>query len=77
MTRYTEYVRLAKETRGDTNCFAEIEPPDQGEGSLLPRQIIGRAICPGKFHIILRAVDSLSGQAIPDVKPLDIVVEVR
>ncbi|HEX3186952.1 MAG TPA: hypothetical protein VHQ94_19295 [Pyrinomonadaceae bacterium] len=77
LTRYTEFVRLHKETFGDTNCFVELDSPDEGEGSLLPRQIRGRAICPGKFHILLRAVDSLSGQQIPNVSPIDIVVEVE
>lgn len=76
-TRYTEFVRLATEKRGDTYCFAEMEAPDPGEGTLLPRQIIGRAVCPGEMHIVLRAVDSFSGEDIPDVKPLDIVVEVQ
>ena len=77
MTRYTQFVRLDKEKRGDTACFAEAEPPDAGEGTLLPNQIVGRAVCPGRLHIVLRAVDSLSGEEIPDVRPFDIVVEVE
>lgn len=77
LTRYTEFVRLDKEKRGDMGCFAEMEPPDTGEGTLLPHQIVGRAICPGTLHIVLRAVDIFSGAEIPDVKPLDIVVEIE
>ena len=77
MTRYTEFVRLDKEKRGDTACFAEMEPPDAGEGTLLPTQIVGRAVCPGRLHIVLRAVDSLSGKEIPDVQPFDIVIEIE
>ena len=76
LTRYTEFVRLDKQTFGDVGCFVESEPPDQEEGSLLPRQIAGQARCPGEFHILLRAVDSLSGEEIPNVPPLDIVVQV-
>jgi hypothetical protein len=77
LTRYTEFVRLDTEKSGDTGCFAELEPPDAGEGTLLPQQIVGRAICPGRLHIVLRAVDIFSGAEIPDVTPLDIVVEVK
>jgi len=73
LKREHRIVRLDKETFGDTNCFVELDSPDEGEGSLLPRQIRGRAICPGKFHILLRAVDSLSGQQIPNVSPIDLI----
>ena len=76
LTRYTEFVRLDKKTFGDIGCFIETDAPDQEEGSLLPRQIAGQARCPGEFHILLRAVNSLSGEEIPNVRPLDIVVEV-
>lgn len=77
MTRYTEFVQLEKEKWGDLNCFVEERVPNLGEGSLLPRQIFGKAISPGKLHIVLSAKDRLSGQKIPGVEPLDIVVEVQ
>jgi hypothetical protein len=77
MTRYTEFVQLEKEKWGDLNCFVEEQAPDVGEGSLLPRQIFGRAVRPGKLHIVLSAKDILSGQKIPGVEPLNILVEVQ
>lgn len=77
LTRYTEFLRLEKEKKGDLNCFVEEQAPDQGEGSLLPRQISGRTVCPGTLHIVLSAKDALSGERVPNVEPLDIVVEVE
>jgi hypothetical protein len=77
MTRFTEFVQLEKEKWGDLNCFVEERVPDLGEGSLLPRQILGKAVCPGKVHFVLSATDSLSGMKIPNVEPLDILVEVQ
>jgi hypothetical protein len=77
LTRFTEFLQLEKKKKGDLDCFIEQSIPPEGEGSLLPTQIVGRAVCPGKVHIILRAVDSLSGQEIPDVEPIDIIVEVQ
>lgn len=77
MTRHTQFVRLDKEKRGDVDCFIEEPVSGSGEGSLLPRQIIGKAVHPGKLSIILSAKDRLSGQKISGVEPLDIVVEVR
>jgi hypothetical protein len=77
ITRYTEYLKLQKEKQGDLDCFIEELEPELGEGFLLPRQIIGRAVCPGRIHIILSAKDSISGETIPGVEPLDILVEVQ
>jgi hypothetical protein len=76
-TRSTEYLRLEREISGSRDCIVEEATPDPGEGAMLPRQIFARALCPGKAMIVLRAVDSLSGQEIPDVEPFRIEVEVE
>jgi hypothetical protein len=75
LTRYTEFVQLKAERRGDIGSFAEVESPEEGEGTLLPRRITVRAVRPGRMQIVLRAVDALSGEDLPDVEPLDIEVE--
>ena len=76
LTRYTEFLQVEWEKRGDTDCFIEEASSNQGEGSLLPRQIYGRAACQGKLHIVLNAKNRISGEMVPGVKPLDILVEV-
>jgi hypothetical protein len=77
LTRYTEFLQVEKEKRGDLNSFVEELVSEQGEGSLLPRWVFGRTLRPGKVHIVLSAKDSISRQKIADVEPLDIVVEVE
>lgn len=77
LTRYTEFLRLEPEKQGDLNCFAEEPAPDLGEGVLLPHYIVGKAIRPGKLHIVLHATDSLSGERLCGVEPLDIAIEIR
>lgn len=77
LTRYTEFLRMEREQHGDVNCFVEEKSPNIGEGSLLPGRISGHAVCPGKVHFILSAKNRLSGQTVPGVEPLDIVVEVQ
>ncbi len=76
-TRFTEFLQVEQERQGDLECFIEERVTEQGEGSLLPREISGRTVCPGELHIVLSAKDSLSGERIADVEPLDIVVEVQ
>jgi hypothetical protein len=77
LTRHTEFLQLEKEKRGDLDSFVEEPAPEQGEGSLVPRQIVGRTLRPGKLHIVLSAKDSVSGEEIAGVEPLDILVEVE
>jgi len=76
-TRSTEFLRLEKEISGTQDCIVEEASPDTGEGAILPRQIFARALRPGKALIVLRAIDSLSGEEIPDVEPFRIEVEVE
>jgi hypothetical protein len=76
-TRSTEFLRLEKEISGNPDCIVEEATPDPGEGAILPRQIFARALRTGKAVIVLRAIDSLSGQEIPDVEPFRIEVEVE
>jgi hypothetical protein len=76
LTKYTQFLRLEKTLEGDQRCFVE-EPQPSQEGVLFPRQMLGRAACPGTVRIIWQAVNRLSGEAIPGVKPLEIVVEVE
>ena len=76
MTRHTQFVRVDREKQGDIDCFVEEQNTTSGEGSLLPRQIFGRAVHPGQMSIVLSAKNRLSGKNIPGVEPLDIVVEV-
>jgi hypothetical protein len=77
LTRHTEFLQVEKEKRGDLDSFVEEPAPEQGEGSLLPRQISGKTLRPGKLHMVFSAKDSISGQEIADVEPLDIIVEVE
>lgn len=78
LTRHTEFLLLEGEKFGDIDSFLEMTPtPQQGEGTILLNKIKGRAIHPGKVHFVWRAKDSLSGEEIPDVQPLHIVVEVN
>lgn len=76
LTAYTQYLKLEKEVEGDLNCFVEEAEPSQ-EGVLIPHQIAGRAVCPGEVRISLCAVNRLSGEKIPGVKPLEIIVEIE
>lgn len=77
LTAATEFVQLATEIKGDQNNLVEESVSDEGEGFLAPRQIVGRALRPGKAQIIVKAVDALSGADIPGVEPLTIDVDIE
>jgi hypothetical protein len=74
LTRQTEFLALTQEIKGDAAHFREAT---EGEGTLSPRRLQGRALRPGRTDIVLHAVDALSGQEIAEVKPFSIVVEVE
>jgi hypothetical protein len=76
LTQYTQFLDLEKTVEGDLGCFVE-EPEPSQEGIVFPSQILGRAVRPGEIRIILQATDRLSGESIPGVKPLEIVIEVE
>ena len=76
LTYATQYLKLARTTEGDLNCFVE-EATDSLEGMLFPTQILGRADCPGEIRIKLEAVDRLSDEKIPGVEPLEIVIRIE
>jgi hypothetical protein len=76
MTRYTEFLQFKKTKFGDVDCIQENLSSDRGEGTILPQFISVMAIYPGRVQLVLRAMDSLSKEEIPDVKPLEIVIEV-
>lgn len=77
LTGKSEYWQINQEVRGDQSCFVESASYSEQEGVLSPNQIYGQAVCPGELHIILRVVDSTSGEEIPDVKPLDIFIDIQ
>ena len=77
LTGESEYWQINKEVRGAQRCFVEDASPSEQEGVLSPNQIYGQAVCPGELHIILRVVDFTSGKEIPDVKPLDIFIDIQ
>src|SRR5689334_3083204 len=76
LTKYTEFLNLEKSLAGDLHCFVEAPEPSQ-DGVLLPREVRGKAVCPGEIRIILQAVNRLSGEKIPGVQPLEIVIKVE
>lgn len=77
LTRHTEFLTLAREITGNQNCVIHEAAPSATEGHLQPSRLMARAVRPGTAHIVLRAINSLSGEEIPDVEPLDIMVEVK
>lgn len=76
MTRYTEFVTLEPEEAGDVDSFrVRTASPREEEGSLMPQQIEVQGIRPGTLYVALIARDSLTGEAIPDVEPVNLTVE--
>ncbi|MBM3225348.1 MAG: hypothetical protein FJZ47_16310 [Candidatus Tectomicrobia bacterium] len=77
MTRYTEFLCFEPEKQGDIDCFAEEPPAEEGEGLLLPSEIVGRALRPGRLHIIVNASDSSSGARVSEIEPFSIVIDIQ
>ena len=77
LTRQTEFVQLATEKSGDIDAFQEAYEVNWMEGVLSPDTIVGKAVKPGTIHFILKAIDSLTGDEMPEVDPIDIVVEIK
>ena len=73
----TEYWQINQEVLGSQHCLVEDAIASEDEGILSPTQISVQAVCPGEFHIILRVVDLISGEEIPDVRPLDIFINIE
>lgn len=77
MLRETQFLKLKRETRGDVESFVETSGMESGEGVIAPTEIYGTAVSPGTVNIILKAVDRISGEEMPDVEPLRITVNVK
>ena len=77
LTGATEFLQLEQEIQGDQESLLTEAVPFEGEGYLYPRQVISRAVCPGKVNIVVKAVDSLSGEEIPGVDRVNIEVDIE
>ncbi len=77
MTRHTQFVGLKRETHGDVNSFVETSGENAGEGIIAPAEIHGTAVHSGTINFTLTAIDRISGEEIPDVKPLNITVNIN
>lgn len=77
LTGATEFLQIEQEIQGDQESLLTEEVPFEGEGYLYPRQVISRAVCPGKVNIVVKAVDSLSGEKIPGIDPFNIEVDIE
>ena len=77
MTRHTQFVGLKRETHGDVNSFVETPRENAGEGIIAPVEIRGKAVHSGTVNFTLTAIDRISGEDIPDVKPLNITVNIK
>lgn len=75
LTRDTEFLRLEQTAYGDLDCFLE-DRDDEGEGTIYPTSITGVAVSTGEKHFVIQACDSLTGEEIPGVQPLDISIKV-
>lgn len=78
-TRHTEFLKLHCEVHDDTGIFskngAELDKTDF-EGLHYPQLIQGMALRPGTSEIIVTPIHALSGEAISDVDPLVITIQV-
>lgn len=77
LTGVTEFLRLEQEIEGDQDSIINEAISPETEGYLSPRQIIARAIGPGKVNIVIKPINFLSGEAIPGVNSLKIEVNVQ
>ena len=77
LTGATEFLQLEQEIHGDRDSLLAEAVPLEGEGYLSPRQVINRAVCPGKVNIVVKAVDSLSGEEVPGIDPFNIEVNIE
>lgn len=77
LTGATEFLQLEQEIQGEQDSLLAEAVPLEGEGYLSPRQVISRAVCPGKVNIVVKAVDSLSGEEIPGIEPFHIEVDIE
>lgn len=76
LTGDTEFLQLKTEIEGEEILEEMSATGSSGEGLLMPRSLIRRALKPGKSRIVIRAYDSLTQARIPDVEPLDIEIEI-
>jgi len=77
MTRYTQFIKLKKETHGDVDSFKESSGNEIGEGTISPSEIRGKAVQSGTVNFTLTAVDRISGEEIPDVEPINITLNIE
>ncbi len=77
LTGATEFLQLEQEIHGDQDSLLPEAAPLEGEGYLSPRQVINRAVCPGKVNVVVKAVNSLSGEEIQGIDPLNIEVDIE
>ena len=77
LTGATEFLQLEPEVHGDHESLICEAIPFEGEGYLTPRQVVNRAVYPGKVNIVVKAVDSLSGEEISGIDPFNIEVNIE
>ena len=77
LTGATEFLQLKQEIQGDQESLLAEVVPSEGEGYLSPRKLISKAVCPGKVNVVVKAVDSLSGEEIPGIDRVNIEVDIK
>ena len=76
MTRYTEFVSVEPEKQGDINSFhVYTTTSNEGEGHLALQNVGVQSVGPGTLHLSFVAKDSLTGEAIEGVEPVNVTIE--
>ena len=76
MTRYTQFISVETEKKGDVGSFRVYKAaPKDEEGILALRDIGVQSLSSGTLQLSFVARDRLTGEAIEGVEPVNVIIE--